>query len=76
MKDYSVLEKIRKSADSCEIPESLKPENLDFEKKGNLRNIYSRGPWKKAAAAAAVQAAPAVIDRNNLDTSDKQTGRP
>ncbi len=56
MKDYSVLEKIRKSADSCEIPESLKPENLDFEKKGNLRNIYSRGPWKKAAAAAAVLA--------------------
>ena len=56
MKDYSVLEKIRKSADSCEIPESLKPENLDLEKKGNLRNIYSRGPWKKAAAAAAVLA--------------------
>ena len=27
MKDYSVLEKIRKSADSCEIPESLKPED-------------------------------------------------
>ena len=56
MKDYSVLEKIRKSADSCEIPESLKPENLDLEKKGNLRNIYSREPWKKAAAAAAVLA--------------------
>ena len=56
MKDYSVLEKIRKSADSCEIPESLKPENLYLEKKGNLRNIYSRGPWKKAAAAAAVLA--------------------
>ena len=56
MKDYSVLEKIRKSADSCEIPESLKPENLDLEKKGNLRNIYSRGPWKKAAAAGAVLA--------------------
>ena len=56
MKDYSVLEKIKKSADSCEIPESLKPENLDLEKKGNLRNIYSREPWKKAAAAAAVLA--------------------
>lgn len=49
MKDYSVLEKIKNSAQDCEIPEGLKPENLDLTnqvmmpRKNPKRRIYQLG---------------------------------
>ncbi|MGI6007012.1 MAG: beta-propeller domain-containing protein [Ruminococcus sp.] len=57
MKDYSVLEKIKNSADSCDIPENIKPENLNFdkpEKNGDQKKRRFRRGWLAGTAAAAL----------------------
>ena len=47
MKDYSVLEKIRKSADSCEIPESLNRRTWILRKKETCETFTAAGHGKR-----------------------------
>lgn len=58
MKDYSVLEKIKNSADSCEIPENIKPENLNLNRREEAEETKhkktGRRLWQAGAAAAAL----------------------
>ncbi|MGI6095968.1 MAG: beta-propeller domain-containing protein [Lachnospiraceae bacterium] len=55
MEEDKLLKLIKKSADSVEIPEGLKPETME-EKLHTQRKLsgFYRGPWGKAAVAAAI----------------------
>lgn len=56
MNDDKLLEKIKRSADSCEVPEGLKPEMLDFVRPSEqgIRDRKIRRGIRGIAAAAAV----------------------
>ncbi|MGI6012257.1 MAG: beta-propeller domain-containing protein [Ruminococcus sp.] len=59
MKDYSVLEKIKNSADSCEIPEKIKPENLNLDRQKETADSGKHRMnrrWRLAGGAAAAMA--------------------
>ena len=56
MNDDKLLEKIKRSADSCDVPEGLKPEMLDFVRPSEqgIRDRKIRRGIRGIAAAAAV----------------------
>ncbi len=55
MNDDKLLEKIKRSADSCDVPEGLKPEMLDFVR-----------PSEQGIRDRKIRRASAVLQRQRL----------
>jgi len=83
MNDYKMLEKIKQSANSCEVPESLKPENIsdklsDKKKVNPRKRMYQIGGVAAAALALVIgiSAMPGILNERKSVTMEAAMEEP